>query len=185
MEIETTPIEGLLLLRPSCFEDERGKFFESWNSRVFNEAVGSKITFVQDNESTSSAGVVRGLHFQKPPAAQGKLVRVSRGSILDIAVDIRPDSPTFGMHYAARLDAASRWQFWIPEGFAHGFIALEDDTTVLYKCTSPYTPACEGSLKWDDKDLGIEWGDSIFPHGAVISAKDANAQLFADFSSPF
>jgi dTDP-4-dehydrorhamnose 3,5-epimerase len=146
MKITKTPISGLLLIQPSVFEDHRGKFIESWNSSAFDHAVGSEVRFVQDNESISKAGVLRGLHFQTPPSSQGKLVRVSRGSILDVAVDLRSSSPTFGMHYAVQLDATSGLQFWIPEGFAHGFCVLSDDADILYKVDEEYSPENESGI---------------------------------------
>ncbi len=181
MKITKTPISGLLILQPSVFEDNRGKFTESWNSNSFNKAVGREVTFVQDNESISKEGVLRGLHFQIPPAPQSKLVRVSRGAILDVAVDLRSSSPTFGMHYAVELDALSGIQFWIPEGFAHGFLSLEDGTQVQYKCTAPYNPECESSLMWNDPGLGIDWGIEK----PMLSDRDLKAQRFQDFKSPF
>ena len=178
MEIKPTFIDGLLLICPDVFNDNRGCFFESWNTQKFNAAVGLEITFVQDNVSISKAGVIRGLHYQTPPSAQSKLIRVVSGSILDIAVDIRPDSKTYGQYFSVKLDAESKWQLWIPEGFAHGFRAIEDDTVVMYKCTGFYDPACERSLKWDDADLGIDWG--VSPQGAIMSDKDSEAVSFKD-----
>ena len=133
MKITKTPISDLLLIQPTVFKDHRGRFVESWNSSAFNNAVGREVRFVQDNESISKAGVLRGLHFQTPPASQGKLVRVSKGTILDVAVDLRSSSPTLGMHYAVQLDSILGLQLWVPEGFALGFLALEDDTQVQYK----------------------------------------------------
>ena len=178
MEIKTTFIDGLLLIRPTVFNDNRGCFFESWNAHKFNAAVGMEITFVQDNVSISNADVIRGLHYQIPPSAQSKLIRVVSGSILDIALDIRPDSKTYGQHFSVKLDTESRWQLWIPEGFAHGFRAIEVDTVVMYKCTDFYDPACERSLKWDDTDLGIDWG--VSPQDTVMSDKDSVAVSFKD-----
>ena len=178
MEIKTTFIDGLLLLRPAVFNDNRGCFYESWNSRKFNEATGKEIIFVQDNHSVSKAGVIRGLHYQIPPSAQSKLVRVLSGSVLDVAVDIRSGSKTYGQYFSVKLDAESRWQFWIPEGFAHGFIAMENDTVVIYKCTDFYNPSHERSLKWDDLDLDIDWG--YFPQEIVMSDKDSAASSFKD-----
>ncbi|MDA0732126.1 MAG: dTDP-4-dehydrorhamnose 3,5-epimerase [Bacteroidetes bacterium] len=178
MEIKTTFIDGLLLIRPAVFEDNRGCFFESWNAHKFNAAVGMEITFVQDNVSISKADVIRGLHYQIPPSAQSKLIRVVSGSILDIAVDIRPDSKTYGQHFSVKLDTESRWQLWIPEGFAHGFRAIEVDTVVMYKCTDFFNPACERSLKWDDTDLGIDWG--VSPQDTIMSDKDSAAVSFKD-----
>jgi len=178
MEIKTTFIDGLPLIRPAVFKDKRGCFYESWNAHKFNASIGQEITFVQDNVSISKAGVIRGLHYQTSPSAQSKLIRVVSGSILDIAVDIRPDSKTYGQHFSVKLDTESRWQLWIPEGFAHGFRAIEVDTVVMYKCTDFYDPACERSLKWDDTDLGIDWGDS--PQDIILSDKDSAALSFKD-----
>ena len=179
MEIKTTFIDGLLLISPDIFNDNRGSFHESWNSKKFNKVVGKQVNFVQDNLSTSKAGVVRGLHYQIPPSAQSKLIHVLSGSILDVAVDIRPDSKTYGQHFAIKLDSESRIQLWIPEGFAHGFLALEDQTVVMYKCTNFYDPSCERSLKWDDADLGIDWGD-ISSSNHILSDKDSQAVSFKE-----
>lgn len=181
MEIQSTPIDGLLLLRPRLFQDERGSFCETWNQAAFDEAVGEQVRFVQANESRSKAGVLRGLHFQRPPHAQGKLVRVVQGSVLDVAVDLRQGSPTFGQHYAAKLSGENRWQFYVPAGFAHGFLTLEDDTVFHYLCTAQYHPESEGGLRWDDPDLGIKWGVDE----PELSAKDLEAELFSGFKSPF
>lgn len=181
METKHTFIKGLLLVRPKVFTDDRGQFMESWNAEAFNDAVGKTVNFVQDNESISSNGVLRGLHFQTPPSAQGKLIRVSRGSILDVAVDLRSDSSTFGQHFSIKLDPVSLWQLWIPEGFAHGFLSLENDTHVQYKCTSVYDSTCERSLIWNDVDLAIDWGVKA----PKLSEKDAIASKFSDFDSPF
>ena len=180
MEIKPTFIDGLLLIRPAVFNDNRGCFFESWNAPKFNEAVGMEINFVQDNVSISKANVIRGLHYQIPPSAQSKLVRVVSGSILDIAVDIRPGSKTYGQHFSVKLDAESRLQLWIPDGFAHGFRAIEVDTVVMYKCTNFYDPACERSLKWNDTDLSIDWGAS--PQDTILSDKDSEAISFKDLA---
>lgn len=181
MELQTTPIDGLLLLRPRLFEDERGAFSETWNQKVFDEATGSTVRFVQANESISKAGVLRGLHFQVPPHAQGKLVRVVRGRVLDVAVDLRCGSPTFGQHHAALLTGENRWQFYVPPGFAHGFLSLEDDTVFQYLCTALYHPDSEQALRWDDPDLGIDWGIKA----PEVSPKDAQAPSFEGFQSPF
>ena len=181
MEVQTTPIEGLLLVRPRVFGDERGHFSETWNQRAFDEAVGHPVRFVQANESGSKAGVLRGLHFQAPPHAQGKLVRVPRGRVLDIAVDLRAGSPTYGRHHAAVLSGENRWQFWVPPGFAHGFLTLEDDTLFHYLCTELYHPESEGALMWNDPDLGIDWGIEV----PSVSEKDAKARAFATFQTPF
>lgn len=181
MTVHSTPIEGLLLIEPSVFRDERGYFFECFNAQRFQEATGLEVNFVQDNESCSGANTLRGLHFQVPPADQGKLVRVTRGVALDVAVDLRKGSPTFGQHHSVLLSAANKLQFWVPPGFAHGFLTLEDDTIFSYKCSGYYNKEAERSLKWDDPDLGIDWGiDS-----PVVSEKDASAGAFAAFDSPF
>ncbi|MBC9811468.1 dTDP-4-dehydrorhamnose 3,5-epimerase [Crocinitomicaceae bacterium CZZ-1] len=181
MQVVHPYIEGLLVLTPRKFEDERGYFTESFNQRVFNELVGADIRFVQDNESVSSRHVLRGLHFQKPPHAQGKLVRVSSGSVLDIAVDLRKDSPTFGKWHGEILSAANGKLFWIPEGFAHGFIALEDHTKFLYKCTDYYAPDSEGTLRWNDPTLNIDWGNNH----PIVSEKDKKGRIFEELNSPF
>lgn len=157
MRIITTPIEGLLELEPAVFQDARGYFFESWNAEKFR-AAGLDFHFVQDNESCSEKGVLRGLHFQVAPHAQGKLVRVVRGAVLDVAVDIRPKSATYGQHHALVLSAENKKQFWIPPGFAHGFLTLEDNTIFAYKCTDYYHKDSERSLLWNDPALGIDWG---------------------------
>lgn len=181
MDVQTTPIEGLLLLRPRVFGDDRGSFSETWNQRVLDEAVGAEVRFVQSNESRSKAGVLRGLHFQAPPHAQGKLVRVVKGKVLDVAVDLRVGSPTYGQHHAALLSQENRWQFFVPAGFAHGFLTLEDDTVFQYFCTNLYHPESERALRWDDADLGIEWGIDA----PLVSDKDKEAKAFATLESPF
>ena len=140
MEATSTRIEGVMMLRPRLFEDDRGTFCETWNHAAFEDAVGEPVSFVQCNESMSNKGVLRGLHFQMPPHAQGKLVRVVRGRVLDIAVDLRKNSATFGQHMAAELSADNCWQMWLPPGMAHGFLALEDDTVFSYMCTEFYHP---------------------------------------------
>ena len=180
MEIIKTPLEGLLIIKPSVFEDERGYFFESYNHEKFL-AEGLDLKFVQDNESKSKKGVLRGLHFQAPPFAQGKLVRVMRGSVLDVAVDIRQNSPTYGKWESIVLSGNNKWMYWIPAGFAHGFVTLEDDTIFFYKCTNVYNKASEGSVNWNDPDLKIDWGVSE----PIISDKDKIAPGFRDFNSPF
>ena len=157
MQVQRLVIPDVLLLTPKVFEDERGFFYESFNQKVFDEAVGRPVTFVQDNHSKSAKGVLRGLHYQLPPKAQGKLVRVVRGAVFDVAVDIRRDSPTFGKWVGAELSEENRAQLWIPEGFAHGFVALRDGTEFLYKTTNTYDPACEGGFRWDDPMLKIDW----------------------------
>ena len=171
--MKATPlaIPEVILFEPRAFEDERGLFFESFNQREFEAAVGHPVTFVQDNHSISRKGVLRGLHFQRPPFAQGKLVRVVHGAAFDVAVDIRQGSPTYGRWVGETLSAQNRRQLWVPEGFAHGFIALEDGTEFLYKTTNFYDRASEGAVRWDDPTIGIAW-----PMGApLLSEKDAQA----------
>jgi len=180
IETERTDIDGLLILTPKVFRDDRGYFFESYNTEVFAE-LGIRDAFLQDNESFSSKNVLRGLHFQAPPFDQGKLVRVVKGAVLDVAVDIRRRSPTYGRHVAVRLDATEKKMLWIPPGFAHGFLSLEDDTIFLYKCTHVYSKAAEGSVRWNDPDLAIDWGVS----DPVVSPKDGEAGFFRDLVSPF
>ena len=173
MKVTTTAIEGVLIIEPKVFGDERGFFFESFNQRAFNEAVGHTVDFVQDNHSRSAKGVLRGLHFQRPPHAQGKLVRVTQGSVFDVAVDIRADSPTFGRWIGVELSGANHRQMWIPAGLAHGFLVTSDSADFLYKTTDYYRPESEGSVRWDDPDLAIAWPlDGITPS---LSAKDAAA----------
>jgi dTDP-4-dehydrorhamnose 3,5-epimerase len=173
MNIIATALPGVLVLEPNVFGDERGWFMESFNQRAFDAAVGQHIEFVQDNHSRSQKGVLRGLHYQLPPHAQGKLVRVVKGSAFDVAVDIRRGSPTFGRWTGLVLDAAKHQQLWIPAGFAHGFMALEDDTHFLYKTTDFYARDCERAILWNDASIGIEWPDV----GAApqLAAKDAQA----------
>lgn len=181
MEFVESFIKGIFVLTPRKFEDERGCFMESFNQQTFNDIVGSNITFAQDNESVSFKNVLRGLHFQNPPSAQGKLVRVANGSVFDVAVDIRKNSPTYGKWHGEMLSAQNRKQLWIPEGFAHGFVALEDDTKFLYKCTSYYSPQSEQTLLWNDSTLAIDWK---IEH-PIISLKDKNGKSFKEFLSPF
>jgi dTDP-4-dehydrorhamnose 3,5-epimerase len=180
MDVIKTDIEGLLIIQPRIFKDIRGYFFESYNVNSFS-SVGIDEVFIQDNESSSSKGVLRGLHFQKPPFAQGKLVRVVHGKVLDVAVDLRKASPTYGKHYSIELSTQNKTMFWIPPGFAHGFVALEDDTTFTYKCTQVYHQASEGCLLWNDPELNIDW--TIL--NPIVSEKDNEGSLFLDFQSPF
>ena len=180
MEIITTPLEGLLIIKPDVFEDERGYFFESFNHEKFLKE-GLDLKFLQDNESKSKKGVLRGLHFQAPPFAQGKLVRVMRGSVLDVAVDIRKSSSTYGKWESIVLSGQNKWMYWIPPGFAHGFVTLEDDTIFFYKCTNGYNKASEGSLRWNDPQLNIDWGIA----DPVISDKDKVSPGFKGFITPF
>lgn len=169
MRLITTDIEGVVILEPEVYGDARGYFFESFSERKFAELTGIVTHFVQDNESRSVAGVVRGLHFQLPPHAQSKLVRVVEGEILDIAVDIRRGSPTFGRSIGVALSSENRRQLFIPRGFAHGFVARRE-SIVAYKCDALYAPECEGAIRWDDDTLAIDWG--IEPNKAILSAKD-------------
>jgi dTDP-4-dehydrorhamnose 3,5-epimerase len=173
MTLPAFTISGLMAFEPRAFADERGEFFESFNLARFREATGlADIDFVQDNHSVSRRGVVRGLHYQLPPHAQGKLVRVVRGSAFDVAVDIRRGSPSFGKWEGITLTAANRLQFWIPAGFAHGFMALEDDTHFLYKTSAYWHGPSERAIRWDDPAIGIDWPASAAP---VLSPKDAVA----------
>ena len=182
MILTKTSIDGLLIIKPEIFQDSRGYFFESWNKDNFGEAVG-QVDFVQDNESRSSYGVVRGLHFQKPPHAQAKLVRVIEGRVLDIAVDLRTGSPTFGQHVAVELTGENHLQFWIPRGFAHGFAVLSETAIFQYKCDNAYCPASEGAIAWNDPALGIDW--QIPAADVILSPKDANHPLLADLPPIF
>jgi dTDP-4-dehydrorhamnose 3,5-epimerase len=181
MEIIETGIKDLLIIKPMVFEDDRGYFFESYNRDKFKEA-GVDVNFVQDNESRSMKNVLRGLHFQKPPFTQGKLVRVMRGSVLDVAVDLRKDSETYGKWASIILSDKNKWMYWVPEGFAHGFLTLEDNTVFFYKCTNVYSKASEGSILWNDPDLQIDWGLKAQP---VLSDKDKLSPDFRTFNSPF
>jgi len=169
MNIVKTNIEGVLIIEPRLFKDERGYFFESFNQREFEEKICRTI-FVQDNESRSSYGVIRGLHFQKPPFTQSKLVRVIKGAVLDVAVDIRKGSPTFGQYVSVELTEENHKQFFIPRGFAHGFSVLSEEVVFQYKCDNFYAPQCEGAIVWDDSDLNIDW--RIPKEKAVLSEKD-------------
>lgn len=169
MEVIKTYIEGLFIIEPRIFADDRGYFFESFSQREFDEKV-APIRFVQDNESKSVFGVVRGLHFQRPPYAQSKLVRVIKGRVLDVAVDIRRDSPTYGKHVAVELSEENHRQFFIPQGFAHGFAVLSDEAIFQYKCDNFYAPESEGSIAWNDPQLGIDW--KIPADKIILSSKD-------------
>ena len=180
MEIIKTPLEGLLVIKPKIFGDDRGYFFESWSKQSFAK-VGLDLDFVQDNQSLSSKRVLRGLHFQNPPYAQGKLVRVIKGAVLDVSVDIRKDSPTYGQYFSVELSEENKTFFWIPPGFAHGFVTLEDSTIFTYKCTEVYNKESEGALLWNDKDLNINWE----VNDPLVSEKDLVAGNFKDFASKF
>ncbi len=177
MEFKETPISGLIEIYPRIFEDERGFFFESFQEKALKEH-GISANFVQDNQSFSAKGVLRGLHFQKAPYAQGKLVRVISGKVLDVAVDLRKDSPTFGHHYDVILDGEKNNMLYIPEGFAHGFVALEA-SVFFYKCTNYYHKASEGGIIWDDETLGIDWGYDA----PLVSEKDRELQTFKAFKN--
>ncbi len=181
MSVTKVKADGLLILETRKFHDDRGYFFESFNLQKFQEAVQSPVDFVQDNISFSNKNVLRGMHFQAPPYSQGKLVSVIKGSVLDVVIDLRKDSPTYGMYESVVLSAENGLQFWIPEGFAHGFLALEDETIFSYKCTRFYHPQSEKSLQWNDPYFGIDWGID----DPVISVKDADNELFSIFVSPF
>ena len=170
MNIIKTSIEGIVIIEPRLFKDERGYFFESFNQREFEEKV-FKTTFVQDNESKSSYGVIRGLHYQKPPFAQSKLVRVIKGAVLDVAVDIRKGSPTFGQHVAVELTEENHRQFFIPRGFAHGLSVLSEEVIFQYKCDEFYHPEAEGAIAWNDTELGIDW--KIPRDKVILSEKDS------------
>ena len=183
MQVERLAIPDVVLVTPRRFGDARGWFSETFSARVFEGEVAA-VTFVQDNEAFSAeAGTLRGLHFQRPPAAQGKLVRVLKGAILDVAVDIRAGSPSYGRHVAVRLDAGSGTQIWVPPGFAHGYCTLEPDTAVAYKVTDFYSPAHDGGILWNDEALGIAW--TLPPGGAVLSEKDTRLPRLADLPPVF
>lgn len=177
MEVIKTDIDGVVIIEPRIFRDDRGYFFESFSQRDFQEKVCNTV-FVQDNESKSSYGVLRGLHFQKTPYAQSKLVRVIKGAVLDIAVDIRKGSPTFGQHVAVELTEDNHRQFFIPRGFAHGFSVLTDEVIFQYKCDNFYAPQSEGALAWDDPDLGIDW--RIPTDKVLLSEKDCHHSRLRD-----
>lgn len=176
MNIIDTAIPGPVIIEPRVFGDERGFFMETWNEAGF-AAAGLDMAFVQDNHSHSQKGVLRGLHFQNP-GAQGKLVRVARGAVFDVAVDLRRSSATFGKWVGVELSAANKRMFWVPEGFAHGFVTLEDNTDFLYKCTAPYAPQSEYTLAWDDPAVGVEW--PLAGLDPIISAKDKVGLALAD-----
>ena len=177
MNVIQTEIPGVVIIEPRVFEDARGYFFESFSQRDFDAQV-REVRFVQDNESKSSYGVLRGLHFQKPPHAQSKLVRVVKGAVLDVAVDVRKGSPTFGKHVAVELSAENHRQFFIPRGFAHGFAVLTDEVVFQYKCDNFYAPQCEGAIAWDDPDLGIDW--KVPSDKVLLSDKDRKHPCLKD-----
>ena len=182
-DFERTPLSDVILVTPRRFGDHRGFFSESWSARAFAEQ-GLDVTFVQDNHSLSSqVGTVRGLHYQSPPAAQDKLIRVISGAILDVAVDIRKGSDSYGKWVSVELSAENGRQLLVPKGFLHGFLTLTENVHVAYKCSDFYAPDCDGAVRFDDPVLGIDWG--IDPKNATVSDKDAAAPAFADFSTPF
>lgn len=182
MNVTKTDIEGVVVIEPRVFDDARGYFFESYSKRRFDEAV-RPVEFVQDNESMSTRGVIRGLHFQRPPFSQSKLVRCVRGAVLDVVVDIRRGSPTYGQHVAVELTGENRRQLFVPRGFAHGFAVLSDVAVFQYKCDNYYHPESEGGISIADRSLGIDW--RIDPAEAILSEKDLRNPMFSDFESPF
>ena len=182
MEVIQTNIKGVVIIEPRLFKDDRGYFFESYSERDFNKQVG-EIHFVQDNESKSSYGVMRGLHFQRPPFTQSKLVRCVKGAVLDVAVDIRKGSPTYGQHVAVELTEDNHRQFFIPRGFAHGFAVLSPEAIFQYKCDNFYHPEADGGISILDTSLGIDW--RIPTEHAILSEKDTEHPLLKDFDSPF
>ena len=183
MEVINTAIEGVLIIKPRVFGDDRGYFFESFNARDFANKTGIEVSFVQDNESMSHYGVLRGLHYQQPPFAQSKLVRVVSGSVLDVAVDIRKGSPTFGQHVAIELSADNHLQIFIPKGFAHGFSVLSKEVIFQYKCDEFYAPQSEGAIAWNDPDLNIDW--QLPADMVILSEKDRHHPYLRDINSPF
>ncbi len=182
MNVIKTYIEGVVIIEPHIFTDERGYFFESYSQKEFDEKV-LPIDFVQDNESKSSKGVMRGLHFQQPPFTQSKLVRCVKGRVLDVAVDIRKGSPTYGKHVAVELTEDNHRQFFVPRGFAHGFAVLSDEAVFQYRCDNYYAPQADGGISIADYSLGIDW--NVNPSKAILSEKDTKHPLLCDFDSPF
>jgi dTDP-4-dehydrorhamnose 3,5-epimerase len=181
VNIISTKIEGVYLIKPKIFNDDRGSFFESFNMKVFQKETNQKINFVQDNQSVSSKNILRGLHFQKPPHAQAKLVRVIKGSVLDVVVDLRKKSKTYGKYILEELSEYNNHQLFLPKGMAHGFLTLEDNTIFTYKCSEFYCKEAEDSIIWNDSSIGIKWPDII----PLLSKKDLNAKKFSSFVSPF
>ena len=180
MTVDRFEIEGLLLIKPAVFSDERGLFYETYSSNKYN-AYGVPSSFIQDNESISKKNVLRGLHFQSPPHDQGKLVRVIKGAAIDVAVDIRKQSPTYGKYIMVELTEENKYQLWIPSGFAHGFLSIADETIFSYKCTNHYNKESESGLLWNDKDLNIQWNIQ----NPIVSEKDVQLTPFSSFNSPF
>jgi len=183
MKITPTALPEVLILEPRVFGDARGFFTESWSEKVFNQAVGADFHFVQDNHSRSARGVLRGLHFQSPPHAQGKLVRCVAGAVFDVAVDIRRSSPNFGRWVGVELSADNHRQLWVPPGFAHGFLVLSDSADFLYKTTDTYAPQAEGAVRWDDPAIGIIWPNVGAP--PLLAEKDLKAPLLAEAARLF
>ena len=181
MKINITNIQGVYLIKPKIFKDNRGVFFESFNKEIFDNKVDSKINFVQDNQSLSSKGVLRGLHFQNPPHAQAKLVSVVKGSVIDVVVDLRKESKTYGNYILEELSEYNNHQLFVPKGMAHGFLTLEDNTIFSYKCSDFYHKESEDSILWNDPALNIKWPNS----NPILSEKDENAKKFSSFVSPF
>lgn len=181
MKVQKTNIEGVILIHPTVFKDKRGYFFESFNQKLFTELTNIHPSFVQDNQSLSSKGVLRGLHFQNPPNAQSKLVRVLKGSVMDVAVDIRKESPTYGEFYMQELNDVNHTMMYLPEGIAHGFLTLENNTIFSYKCSNYYNQESEDSIIWNDPDIGIKWPKI----NLILSEKDQNAKKFSSFVSQF
>ena len=182
MEVIKTAIDGVVIIEPKVFGDHRGYFFESFSESRFNELV-RETRFVQDNESKSRYGVLRGLHFQKPPYAQSKLVRVVKGAVLDVAVDIRKGSPTFGQHVAVELTEGNHRQFFVPRGFAHGFVVLTDEVIFQYKCDNYYHPGSEGGIAWNDPTIGMNWG--VAEADIILSEKDRQNPTLAELGEIF
>ena len=182
MEIIKTEIEGPVIIKPRVFKDARGYFYESYNKKEFDRLV-TPVDFVQDNQSMSTYGVMRGLHFQRPPHAQAKLVRCIKGRVLDVAVDIRKDSPTYGKYVSVELTDENMLQFFIPRGFAHGFVVLSETAVFQYKCDNFYAPEADGGISIIDESLGIDWGIEL--KDAILSDKDKNHPTFTEFVSPF
>ena len=182
MKFIETKISDVIIIEPTVFGDTRGYFLESYNKKKFEEVVG-KTSFIQDNESKSSKGVLRGLHFQKPPFEQAKLVRCIEGEVLDVAVDIRKNSKTYGQHVAVLLSGKNKRQLFVPRGFAHGFLVLSDTATFAYKVDNTYAPEFDAGIRWNDKELNIQWG--LEESEVLVSAKDAELPFFLEFESPF
>ena len=183
MAVIKTAIEGVLIIEPTVYGDERGYFFESYNEERFRSETGIDVHFVQDNESKSKRGVLRGFHFQRPPHAQAKLVRVVSGTVVDVAVDIRTGSPTYGKYVAVELTEDNHRQLFLPRGMAHGFVVLSDEAIFQYKCDNPYHPDSEGSVAWNDPTIGIDWG--IDPESVILSERDRGNRPLADLKEVF